>query len=68
MKSSVEQALDMVRNGRITCPICGCGWTVTKQTDQTILAQAIEHHVQEHNRIRAERPSEKDDAKKGSPG
>jgi len=61
MKSSVEQALDMVRNERLVCPICG--WTITTRTDPTILAEAVDAHVREHQRIKAEPPSEKDESK-----
>ena len=59
MKSSVEQALDMVRNERLVCPICG--WTITTRTDPTILAEAVDAHVREHQT--AEQPSKKDESK-----
>jgi hypothetical protein len=50
MKSSVEQAMDMVRNERLVCPICG--WSITTRTDPTILAEAVDAHVREHQRLK----------------
>ena len=52
----VEQALEMILNGRLTCPVCGVGWPVTKRTDLTILAQVFGDHIEQHKRISAARP------------
>jgi hypothetical protein len=55
---SVEQTLEMILKGRVTCPACGCSWLVTKRTNMTLVAEAFAAHVRGHRRIKAERPTE----------
>jgi hypothetical protein len=55
MKSSRTAAhvLKILRQRQVICPICGAGWRITKATNMTLLADAVEHHVAEHARIAA---------------
>jgi len=48
----------IVNGRRVECQICGAGWRITKATDLAILEAAVTNHLQEHEKIKAERPKE----------
>jgi hypothetical protein len=63
MTGRIQNTLKIIRDRRVECPICKAGWPITKATNLQVLADAVEAHMREHKRIKAEKPSEKDESK-----
>jgi hypothetical protein len=56
--------IKIIEGQHVVCPHCSAGWTVTKGTNRKVLEAAIEAHLAEHEKIKAERPpQEKDESK-----